>query len=106
MWGTPITATGHRRVKLHLARREDTPAEAWRKQAACRGLDASLFHPVDDEGNTDESAAELARAVCGRCSVRQACLEYALTAPERHGIWGGLTAEERRRILRRRQRSA
>lgn len=106
MWGTPITAAGHRRVAFRLGNRSEAPSEAWRRQAACRGLDASLFHPVDDEGSEDASAAELARVVCGRCSVREACLEYALTAPERHGIWGGLTARERRRILRRRRESA
>lgn len=105
LWGTPITGASHRRLALRLTSAVDTPAQAWRKRAACRGLEASLFHPVDIDGH-DDDAAESAKAICQRCPVREACLEYALSAPENHGVWGGLTARERRRELRRRKRSA
>ena len=54
----------------------------------------------------DERAEELARAICVLCPVRESCLEYALTARERDGVWGGMTARERRRILRHRRKSA
>lgn len=49
------------------------------------------------------SRAEVAeaRSVCGPCPVRSDCLEYALIADERWGVWGGLTAPERERIRRR-----
>ena len=40
------------------------------------------------------------------CSVRTACLEYALSNRERDGVWGGNTERERRRILRQRRKSA
>jgi WhiB family redox-sensing transcriptional regulator len=72
----------------------------WREHAACRGIDPDVFYPVSDEG------AEPAKAVCEQCSVRQACLEYALTSREREGVWGGATERERRRIIRQRRRSA
>jgi WhiB family redox-sensing transcriptional regulator len=38
--------------------------------------------------------------------VRQACLEHALAAREKEGIWGGATERERRRIIRQRRRTA
>lgn len=74
----------------------------WRRQAACRGLDPATFHP-DDE---DVAAVEAARDVCAGCPVRQSCLEHALAVREPDGIWGGLTARERRREQRRRRRTA
>lgn len=74
----------------------------WREQARCRGVDPQIFHPVED----DESAADPAKAVCELCSVREACLEYALAAREKDGVWGGMTARERRRLLRQRRRTA
>ncbi|HUC06340.1 MAG TPA: WhiB family transcriptional regulator [Acidimicrobiales bacterium] len=77
-------------------------ATTWRKQAACRGLDADVFYP-DPEDEVD--AAE-AKAICALCPVRQACLEHALAHREREGVWGGMTERERRRIVRQRRKSA
>jgi len=74
----------------------------WRKRAACRGIDVEVFYPETD----DELQAEPAKAVCGVCPVRQACLEHALAHREREGVWGGTTERERRRILRQRRKSA
>jgi WhiB family transcriptional regulator, redox-sensing transcriptional regulator len=74
----------------------------WRKRAACRGIDVEIFYPATDE-DIDTGAA---KAVCGVCPVRQACLEHALAHREREGIWGGATERERRRILRQRRKSA
>ena len=72
----------------------------WRMLGACRGLDASLFYPDEDD------MAEEAKSVCEHCSVRVACLEYALTNREKVGVWGGATERERRRLLRQRRRTA
>ncbi|MGH9151004.1 MAG: WhiB family transcriptional regulator [Acidimicrobiales bacterium] len=65
----------------------------WRRLAACRGLDPDIFFP------TSEDEAGPAKSVCGTCSVREACLEWALTSGE-EGVWGGLTERERRRLRR------
>jgi len=73
---------------------------SWRQRAACRGVDPDIFYPVSDEG------AEEAKSICATCSVRQACIEHALAAREREGVWGGLTERERRRIVRQRRKSA
>jgi WhiB family redox-sensing transcriptional regulator len=74
--------------------------QSWRKQAACRGLDPEIFYPVSE----DDAAA--AKSVCGECTVRMPCLEFALTNREHDGIWGGATEKERRRITRQRRKSA
>ena len=72
----------------------------WRKLGACRGLDASVFYPDEDDD------AEDAKAVCQMCAVRVACLEHALMSREKVGVWGGATERERRRIIRQRRRPA
>lgn len=57
---------------------------------------ARIFFP--DRG---ESAAP-AKTACGRCPVKNECLEFALSNGEKFGIWGGASERERRRIRRRR----
>ena len=74
---------------------------AWRQQARCRGVDPAIFYPVSDE---DESLE--AKEICAECPVREPCLEYALTVREKHGVWGGRTERERRRLIRQRRKSA
>lgn len=53
---------------------------------------------------TVRPGVEAARVICAGCEVRTQCLEAALAADEQHGIWGGLTPEERRAEVRRRNR--
>jgi WhiB family redox-sensing transcriptional regulator len=72
----------------------------WRQFAACRGVDPEVFHPTEEE---DPSRAQ---AICAECPVQEVCLEHALAVREKHGVWGGLTERERRRVLRQRRRSA
>jgi WhiB family transcriptional regulator, redox-sensing transcriptional regulator len=66
----------------------------WRVLAACRSADPDLFFPISSSGKSAEQAAE-AKAVCACCLVRRHCLAFALRTRQAHGIWGGLTAEER-----------
>lgn len=74
----------------------------WRSKAACKGLEPEIFYPSSE----DEDDALPAKAVCGECVVREACLEHALAIREKDGIWGGATERERRRIIRQRRRTA
>ncbi len=78
---------------------------AWNKRAACKGMDTNVFYP-DPDTPDEEAEAAVAKAICASCSVREACLEYALAKREKEGIWGGMTERERRRILRQRRKSA
>lgn len=77
--------------------------QSWRQQAACRGLEPVIFYPVSDDNPED---SELAKRVCAQCTVREACLEHALSVREKEGVWGGCTAKERRRIIRQRRRAS
>ena len=72
----------------------------WRDLGACKGLEPAIFYPDEDADAGD------AKAVCGVCNVRVACLEYALNIREKQGVWGGATERERRRIIRQRRRTA
>jgi len=80
------------------------PVSPWREHALCRGVDPGIFHPDNEED--DERASDAAREVCFRCPVREICLEHAIAVREKHGVWGGLNSRERRRLIRRRRRSA
>jgi WhiB family redox-sensing transcriptional regulator len=71
----------------------------WREHAACRDEDPELFFPLSEIGPGARQADE-AKAVCARCPVREQCLEYALDNGLDHGIFGGLTESERRRLRR------
>ena len=67
---------------------------SWRDDAACRGLDPRLFLPSRGQ---DERPA---KAVCAACTVREPCLEFALTSRWNLGIWGGTSERQRREIRR------
>jgi WhiB family transcriptional regulator, redox-sensing transcriptional regulator len=69
--------------------------EDWRSAAACQDTDPDLFFPVSGSGRSLDQA-EQAKAVCAGCPVRPSCLAFALRTGQAHGIWGGLTEEERR----------
>ncbi|MGH3185586.1 MAG: WhiB family transcriptional regulator [Streptosporangiaceae bacterium] len=66
----------------------------WWMRAACQSSDPDLFFPVSSTGKSLEQVDE-AKAVCARCLVRRQCLVFALQTRQVHGIWGGLTEEER-----------
>jgi len=73
--------------------RRETPLD-WQAHAACLNTGPDLMFP--EKG--DRSPAP--KRICGYCPARRECLEYALENDERHGIWGGLTLRERRRLPR------
>jgi WhiB family redox-sensing transcriptional regulator len=75
--------------------------ETWHLRAACRGPESELFFPPSFPERREEREARETKAkeICIDCSVRHDCLEFALRVREPHGIWGGLTESERRRLL-------
>ena len=66
----------------------------WRDKAACLTVDPELFFPVGNTGPAVDQI-EKAKTVCGRCTVSEQCLQYALETNQDSGIWGGLSEEER-----------
>lgn len=67
-------------------------------EGECADKPPSLFFPSDGVG------VDVARRVCAECPVRQECLEYALANRIDHGVWGGTSERERRRIIKARAR--
>lgn len=74
-------------------------APSWMDEAACSG-----HQPIEDFFPSAGQSIDVAVAICSSCPVQESCLEYALTNHEHHGIWGGKSERERRRIRRRRAR--
>lgn len=67
--------------------------EPWRRDAACREADdPSIFFPRRGE------PTDLAVAYCDRCPVDEECREFARRRGLKFGIWGGESANGRRRI--------
>jgi WhiB family redox-sensing transcriptional regulator len=75
--------------------------DTWQIKAACRGPESRVFFPPTWPERREEREAREARAkaICRACAVQAACLDYALQIREPHGIWGGLTENERRAEL-------
>lgn len=69
----------------------------WMARGNCRNFPPAMFFPSDGAG------VERARAICADCPVVSDCLEYALTEHIDHGVWGGCSERERRRIAKRRR---
>lgn len=76
------------------------PRPPWMQFASCRPeyadrpLDqwVDLFFPTRGQSNAE------ARAICAECPARQACADHGLA--EHHGVWGGTSERERRRLRR------
>ncbi len=66
-----------------------TERPEWHAEAACRGRGTAVFFA----GSTDT-----ARTVCDGCPVVAECAEAG--QDERDGVWGGMTAQERRQDRR------
>lgn len=77
----------------------------WTDRAACQGEDLVLFFGPDGERQPERDIRERkAKTICSWCPVRRDCLDYALTRPERSGLYGGLNEDERAAERRRRMR--
>ncbi|MFE0037429.1 WhiB family transcriptional regulator [Streptomyces sp. NPDC059015] len=90
-----VRGTAHpHRTPLHLAAEGYLSADNPLSEAACAGADTEAFFDGTSSGT------ELAKRTCMRCPVRTACLQLALERGEDFGIFGGLTADERRLLKR------
>lgn len=65
----------------------------WMDAALCREVDFETFFPEKSQNPNP------AKSICRRCEVQDECLDYALRHPNNtHGVWGGTTERERRRL--------
>ena len=72
----------------------------WMAEGNCAHEKPTVFFPSDGVG------VEVARRICATCPVKDPCLEYALEQRIDHGVWGGCSERERRRILKKRRSKA
>lgn len=70
--------------------------QEWMAEGNCRFEPPATFFPSDGVG------VEVAKRICATCPVKEPCLEYALDYRIDHGVWGGTSERQRRRILRKR----
>jgi WhiB family redox-sensing transcriptional regulator len=75
-------------------------AEAIREagEPPCATTDPEMYYPP--KGLQASIEIRLAKELCKTCPVKTQCLNYAVTANEAFGIWGGMTPNERARLRR------
>lgn len=95
--GDPVTPPNRRHdapdVPILLAIDRNGDDVDWHVDALCATEDPELWFQPGSE--------DAAREVCVACPVRTPCADYALRNREQYGIFGGLTPEQRARILAR-----
>jgi WhiB family transcriptional regulator, redox-sensing transcriptional regulator len=76
----------------------------WRSRAACLDEDPEMFFPI---GTTRPAFLQIERAkvVCLGCEVVETCLSWAIESGQDAGVWGGMSADERRALKRRQARA-
>ncbi len=85
-------------VPISVSRPSDEDSTtSWMSGGNCRNYPPAVFFPSDGVG------VDRARKICTDCPVVDQCLEYALDQRIEHGVWGGCSERERRRILKRRR---
>ena len=72
----------------------------WMSEGNCAEKDPAIFFPSDGVG------VEKAKRICNGCGFQNQCLEYALINRVEHGVWGGASERQRRRILKARRQLA
>lgn len=78
----------------------------WRNKAACKGLTgdkgfdwfpARGRYVTTRQGSKASGPTQSLLDICGQCSVKIECLEFAIRHNE-PGIWGGTSSRQRRAI--------
>jgi WhiB family redox-sensing transcriptional regulator len=68
--------------------------------ALCSQADPEAWHP-EKGGRVNE-----VKALCDQCPIEAECLQYALDTEQAFGVWGGLSATERKRLRSKKRRAA
>jgi hypothetical protein len=74
-------------ARAEVTRKMRDDARKWVELAACRGVDPNIF----DVPDFYDEAAEY----CGRCPVRDECLDLILSHSDFEGIAGGMAIKKR-----------
>ena len=72
----------------------------WQYRGACRETGSEFFyHPEGERGAKRRMRAASAKEICASCPVMALCREHSIAIREPFGVWGGLTEEERAKII-------
>lgn len=80
------------------------PDDGWKDRGACKGFDKTEPDLMWPTPATPPREINRAKAICATCPVQPECLTAGLG--EHHGIWGGTTPRERRKLRRQIQAGA
>lgn len=75
--------------------------QEWYERALCAEVDGDLWFP--EAGGISSETAQ-AKEICGRCPVKEECLEEALVNNVTYGIWGQTTPVERNELRKLRKK--
>ena len=100
----PTDVDGARALLSSRRRRAVEGPKGWRELGSCRDTDPNLFYPLG-RGVAALEQIEEAKMICRTCPSREPCLAFALSTHQELGVWGGMSADERRRLLRSRRAS-
>lgn len=64
----------------------------WMSEGLCRQGNPDIWM------STKQADQRRAASICMDCKQRITCLEYAMRRKEPHGVWGGFTERQRRRL--------
>ena len=97
----PKSFTKARNILKPVELKMPTPKDI--EKAPCQTVDPEIFFPDP----TDRAGTIKAKTLCGNCKqdIKTKCLSFALTNRVHYGIWGGLTSEERKSLIRKQYRS-
>lgn len=79
----------------------DVAEMTWADDALCTEVDIGDLFFVEKGGSTRP-----AKQVCSQCPVAADCLAYALEHEIEFGVWGGLSARQRRDLKRASRKAA
>lgn len=71
----------------------------WMQDAACSTVETDDAEAAAaDPFFGVRRAVDRAKQICATCPVQEPCLGYALEHRIEHGVWGGTSARERKRM--------
>jgi hypothetical protein len=66
---------------------------------SCATVGGDFWFPEKEKGGLSNTDIRTAKSICGSCIHKSECAEWGI-AKETYGIWGGLTADDRKYIRR------
>ena len=70
----------------------------------CQNYPDLFFPETHDNGGSKDYSPTTAKKLCQTCPVLLQCAGYALEAREEYGVWGGMSANERKALYVRKAR--